>query len=188
MKTRLFLFFCILLFRCNSATTRADNRSPTLTGQKDNTSSTKVTTEKTSSAQVSQHHLQDTAVLVGDFVLFLRPDSTRFEDYANEDENIYEADSDFGFGISATMDSISRNKKYNNIHSAVSDKRYIVIIDCKKCPQIVDRDTIDYGLVLTSKGKEIRIQTNLHSGNYLQDVDEYFGVNGQKEANNKTSR
>src|SRR5690349_11638830 len=51
--------------------------------------------------------LPDTTVVAGDFVLFLRPDSIRFQDYAKQDEHIYEADADFAFGVSATMDSLA---------------------------------------------------------------------------------
>ncbi|MEK6616225.1 MAG: hypothetical protein AABZ32_08965 [Bacteroidota bacterium] len=45
----------------------------------------------------------------------------------------------------------------------------------------IDRDTIDYGLILSSKGKEIKINTFLHSGDYLYDVDEYFNVKNGRQ-------
>jgi|SRR5687767_8194479 len=185
MTIRPFLFFSILLASCNSTAVKTGDNATTYRGKGDSIISTNAINKDINDIQFSQHHLQDTTVIKGDFILFLRPDSTRFENYAKEDENIYEADSDFGFGMSATIDSISRNKKYNNIHTTVSDKRYVVIMDCKNCPQTIDRDTINYGLLLTSKGKEIRIQTNLHSGDYLQDVDEYFNVSSRKIVDRK---
>jgi hypothetical protein len=57
---------------------------------------------------VSQTHLHDTTVIEGSFVLFLRPDSARFDHYTKGGDEIYEADSDFAFGIAATMDTFSK--------------------------------------------------------------------------------
>ena len=125
---------------------------------------------------ITQTHLQDTTIIEGNFVLLLRPDSTRFDRYTKESDEIYEADSDFGFGIAATMDSISNNIKYKNIRSAISVSRYIVVKDCKSCPLTIDRDTIDYGLILTAKNNEIKISKVMHSGGYLHDIDEYFNI------------
>ena len=180
MTTRPFLFFSILLASCNSPTDKTAGNATHTYERKDTITSTNAAKKETNDIQFSQYHLQDTTIIKGDFVLFLRPDSIRFENYAKEDENIYDADSDFGVGISATMDSIARNKKYNDIHTSVSVKRYVVITDCKNCPQTIDRDTINYGLLLTSKGNKIKIQTNLHSGDYLQEVDEYFDLTSRK--------
>ena len=129
---------------------------------------------------ITQTHLQDTTIIDGNFVLFLRPDSTRFDRYTKEGAEIYEADSDFGFGIAATMDSISNNIKYKNIRSAISVGRFIVIKDCKSCPLTIDRDTINYGLILTAQNNEIKINTFIHSGDYLYDIDEYFNIKNIK--------
>ena len=131
MTTKFFLLSTLFLFSCNSST-KTDNNSTAQVAQQDSVSPTK-TNKKANDIEVLQTHLKDTIVIKGNFVLFLRPDSTRFESYVKADENIYEADSDFGFGISATMDSISKNKKYKDMHTAVSDKRYIVIEGCKNC-------------------------------------------------------
>jgi hypothetical protein len=125
----------------------------------------------------AETHLTDTIRISGDFVLFLRPDSIRFEEYAMDSESgIYEADSDFGVAISATMDGLYGHKKYKRLQTDVTEKRYILIEDCKNAPLIIDRDTTDFGLIMTSKGKAIKIITFLHSGDYLSDVDEYFDV------------
>jgi hypothetical protein len=65
-----------------------------------------------------------------------------------EDEpGIYDADSDFGVGISNTIDSISKNKRYENIKVHTTTKRYVSIENCKECPIIIDRDTVDYGVI-----------------------------------------
>ena len=112
--------------------------------------------------------------------MFLRPDSARFDHYKKGGDEIYEADRDFGFGIAATMDSISNNIKYKNIRSAISASRFIVIKDCKSCPLTIDRDTINYGLILTAKNNEIKINTFIHSGDYLYDIDEYFNIKNIK--------
>jgi hypothetical protein len=126
---------------------------------------------------IPKSHLKDTTIISGNYVLFLRPDSLRFESYTKDSgSGIYEVDSDFGFGISVTIDSISESKRYKNIKTIVSEKRYIIIKDCKNSPLTIDRDTINYGLIMTAKGKEIKISTFVHSGDYLYDVDEYFNI------------
>ena len=174
--TKLFPYLIVLLFACNSPTNKDNNPERISVEKQDSIPASKISTKPTIPVKVLPTHLHDTTVIQSEFVLFLLPDSLRFESYAEGEENIYEADSDFGFAISATMDSISKNGKYKSIRTATSDKRYIVIKDCKGCPQTIDRDTINYGLILTSKGKEIRTTTNLHGGNYLYEVDEYFNI------------
>ncbi len=180
MTTR--LLFCLIAFvwGCNSPTAKMDNKSTTVT---DSIISQNNQTAKAYAVVIPETHLQDTTTISGSIVLFLRPDSLRFESYTKDpNSGIYEVDSDFGFGISATIDSISGSNKYKSIKTIVSDKRYIIIKDCKNAPLTIDRDTIDYGLILTSKGKEIKISTLLHGGNYLSDVDVYFNLkNGRPE-------
>ena len=183
MTTRLIFLLTLFALGCNSRTAKEDNNSTTVfdivTSQNNSTS---MQTSKVDAIVISETHLQDTAIISGNFVLFLRPDSLRFESYTKDpNSGIYEADSDFGFGISATMDSITNVKRYKNIKTSVSDKRYIIIKDCKNSPLTIDIDTIDYGLILTSKGKEIKINTFLHSGDYLYDVDEYFNIKNGRQ-------
>ena len=125
----------------------------------------------------AEAHLKDTSFIKGSYVLFLRPDDITFESYAADENNgIYEIDSDFGFAMSATMDTMAQNKRYKNIKTDISTARYIVIQDCKNGPLVVDRDTINYGLVLTRKGYAIQTSTFVHSGDYLAEVDDYFKV------------
>ena len=131
---------------------------------------------KTINRTIEITHLKDTTFIGGNFVLFLRPDSLRFNNYIKEGDEIYEADSDFGFGISATIDSISKNNIYKNIGTTVTENRYIVIKDCQSCPLTFDRDTIDYGLIMISKDKKMRLSTFIHSWDYLQEIDEYFNI------------
>ncbi|MFZ1800387.1 MAG: hypothetical protein WAU24_11040, partial [Chitinophagaceae bacterium] len=136
------------------------------------------TTFDADSIIIPKTFLHDTTIVSGNFILFLRPDSARFESYTKDPQSvIYETDSDFGFGIKGTHDSISKNTKYKNIKAIVSTDRYIIIKDCKNCPLTIDRDTIDYGVILSSAGGQIKTTYGfVHSGDYMQDVDEYFKI------------
>lgn len=139
------------------------------------TTCTVLQTARYESSGGSETHLKDTLTISGNFVLFLRPDSIRFEEYVKDPEShIYEVDSDFGVAISATMDGMSKHKKYKHIQTDVTEKRFIRITDCQDSPRIIDRDTIDYGLIMTSKAKAVKSITFLHSGDYLNDVEGYF--------------
>lgn len=119
-------------------------------------------------------HLKDTIKISGEYVLFLRPDSLRFLEYTNEGNEIYELYSDFGYGISATFDTLKNNPKYDHIQISTTDNRYIYIYNCKSCPLLIDRDTIDYGLLLVSRYKEIELSTNVHSNNYIYEIEDFF--------------
>src|SRR4051812_9392917 len=101
MRTRIFVLFLVLL-SCRSETNKAVKNKTTSVEKENNVATTNASQKDTSDASLMGHHLEDSIAISGDFVLFLRPDSIRFESYANEDENIYDADSDFGFGIAAT--------------------------------------------------------------------------------------
>ena len=78
---------------------------------------------------ILQTHLQDTISMKGDFILFLQPDSARFESLEDE-PGIYDGDSDFGVGISNTIIGLSKSKQLNKITVRTSDKRFINISDC----------------------------------------------------------
>jgi hypothetical protein len=118
-------------------------------------------------------HLKDTTFAEGDAVIFLRPDSARFDAYEKTGtEGIFEADSDFGFAISKVIDTISKHK---NVKIIVSTSRYIYLKDCTSCPLTLDRDTIDYGAILSGKNKEIKLDTNIFGGEYYIDlIKTYF--------------
>jgi len=122
-------------------------------------------------------HLKDTLVLNGAFMLFLRPDSLRFESLKDE-PGIYEGDADFGVGISNTIKGVLKNKKYQDYKIKVhtTDKRYISIKDCYGCPFTLDRDSVDYGYILSSYGRSVETKFNeVHSGDYMLELKEYFG-------------
>jgi hypothetical protein len=121
-------------------------------------------------------HLHDSTSISGNVILFLLPDSARFGSY-DEDSGINEADSDLGVGIAKTLDSLLKNKKYKNVKGLSTSRRFIIIEDCLTCPKILDRDSVNYGVILSSKGKKIKKMYNqVHSGDYLQDIDDYFNV------------
>jgi len=124
-----------------------------------------------------QTHLKDTLKLNGAFILFLMPDSLRFQSLEAE-AGIYDGDSDFGVGVSNTITGVSKHKKYQEYEIKVrtTDKRYISIKDCKECPITLDRDTVNYGYILSSYGKSVKTKFNeVHSGDYMQELKEYFG-------------
>lgn len=121
-------------------------------------------------------HLHDTTVAGGSFILFLRPDSARFESLASGGHpGIYEADSDFGFGIEGTRAGLFADRKYRHVKVLVSTDRYITINDCKSCPLTIDRDTVNFGVILSAEGKALRTTYNsVHGGDYLQEIAAYF--------------
>jgi hypothetical protein len=123
-------------------------------------------------------HLHDTVRISGNFILFLRPDEARFNSSLGSDSSqLYTSDGDFGYGIQGTMDNLPKAKNFRDIKAEVSAQRYILINDCKKCPVLIDRDTIDYGYILSGRGKEIKLYTgSIHSGDYLGEVAEYFNI------------
>lgn len=120
-------------------------------------------------------HLHDTTYVEGAFILFLRPNDARYAELDSISEEIGEGDSDFGVGISNTLDSLKSNPAYKNIKGLVSEKRYIVIKDCLAGPKVIDRDTINYGFILSTPGKAIDTEFNsVHSGDYREEIDHYF--------------
>jgi hypothetical protein len=180
MKTILYLILISLIASsCSDSIQTADSQ----VSSNDSFSADSTTKRFANSSEASelttipQTHLKDTTFIKGSYVLFLRPDDLTFKSY-EEDENpgIYEIESDFGFAMAATMDTMAQNKRYKNIKTDISTARYIVIQDCKNGPFVFDRDTIHYGLILTRKAKAIQLHTFVHSGDYLAEVDAYFKV------------
>jgi len=98
----------------------------------------------------------------GSAIIFLRPNDEKFKE-VNEEEGIYEVDSDFGFGIQKTIDGLKTNSKFSKLKYEILTDRFIKIEDCKDCPKIIDRDTIYYGLILTAKNEEIKILISIKS-------------------------
>ena len=130
-------------------------------------------TQKENLENSIRFHLKDTAFVQGNCVVFLRPDSTGFESNKNE-EGIYEVDSDFGFGLSRTIDTIKNDKHLKKIKPYVITERFIIIKECESCPKIIDRDTIDYGILLISKQKGLQIEQGILMGDYVQLIRDYF--------------
>lgn len=114
------------------------------------------------------------AKINGNSVIFLRLNEKKFDSLKNED-GIYEVDSDFGFAIQNTIDSLKKsNSKFKNIKIKITTERYFEIEDCENCPLIIDRDSIYYGIILTAPKKEIRIISGVQTLNYLQIIEEYY--------------
>ena len=114
--------------------------------------------------------------VTGNSVIFLRPSDETFTTLENE-EGIYEVDSDFGFAISRTIDSLETNPKFKSIKSEVYTGRYLEIQDCKNGPKTIDRDSIYYGLIFSAPNKEIKIIPNVQALYYLDEIEEYFNIN-----------
>ena len=108
-------------------------------------------------------------------ILFIRPSEKKFESLKDED-GIYEVDSDFGFGIQQTMDSLRLQSKYKNLKFEVVTERFIEIKYCKNCPIKIDTDTLLYTTILTSPGKEIKVIRMIHSMGYLSAIDDFFDI------------
>ena len=179
MKANGFLIVCIVFISCNPKTSRTNNGSikdSCAGGNKIVGDMAKQLLVDT--AVIPETHLHDTTVVSGSFIIFLRPDSARFKSYIGDPgSGIYEVDGDFGVGLSNTIDSIAKIKKYESVKTVISTRRFIKIKDCKNSPLIIDRDTVDYGILLSQKGKGIKINTFVHSGDYLKEVNEYFKLN-----------
>lgn len=122
-------------------------------------------------------HLKDTTRMSGNELLFLCPDPARYDSLAaNEDNEMGTVSEDFEVGIRNTLDSVKANKKYKNIKVWISVQRYILIKDCKNGPLLIDRDTVTYGYILSGPGKAVgSVYNSVHSGDYLGELDEYFG-------------
>ena len=156
MFKKLILIFCVFSISCQ-------NKSGQLSNLKvDSADNKKIAT-----------HLKDTSLVNADCVVFLTPDSTRFESY-KEEEGIYEADSDFGFWLTDAIDSMKTDKSLRGIVPYVTEDRFIKIKDCSICPAMIDRDTINYGILLISKKKGLQINSGLGGGNYIGMVRDYF--------------
>jgi hypothetical protein len=128
--------------------------------------------------QVPVYHLKDSIRVDGDAVVFLRPDSIRYEEMSGDPGNgAAEVDSDHGFAIQQTIDSIQKDPKYRGITITVTDSRYIQFGGCETCPSWMDRDSINYGYVMTGPGRKPMMAINtVHSGDYLEELHEYYRI------------
>lgn len=117
----------------------------------------------------------DLSDIEGNQILFIRPSEEKFESLKDE-EGIYEVDSDFGFGIQRTMDSLRLQSKYKHLEYEVVTDRFIEINDCKNCPIKIGTDTLFYTTILTSPGKEIKFIKTVNSTGYLSAIDDFFEV------------
>jgi hypothetical protein len=132
-------------------------------------------TRRSPDAASQETHLRDTVTISGNVILFLRPDDARFNSYVSAQEpGIYEVDSDFGAGISRTLDSIPKSNLYKDISASVTEKRYVVINDCEGCPITIDRDSVNYGFILSAAGKKHILSRSVHSHAYIPEIEEYF--------------
>ena len=174
---QLLLFLLILTISCH---TPAIEPAPVPLKAMDTTKviSPPDTPPEIDSAVVLKTHLRDTTYAAGSFILFLRPDDSRYAELEKEAENEGEdGDADFGAGISGTQDSLKKNDRYKDIKVLISANRFICISDCKDGPLIIDRDSVSYGFILSAKGRPIaKTYNSVHSGDFLEEIDEYFSL------------
>lgn len=180
MKKLSLIFIVLLLISCEVAETEPNENSKEMAEDKvfvENVSATSGETmladaDGLSQTNYSETHLKDTIEIKGNAIIILLPDSLRFQSFIDKDEEwIYEVDSDFGFGISEAMDSL----KPDFAAEFVTKKRFISIADCLNCPAIIDRDTINYGVILTSKGKPFKISEDIFGSAFYMDlITEYY--------------
>jgi hypothetical protein len=124
-------------------------------------------------------HLRDTTFISGNTIIFLRPDAVRFEELMQaEAHGLLEADGDFGWGISQTMaDLQSDSVKFNSVRAEIVTARYVALEGCADCPAVIDRDTVNYGVIFTGTGRKNKPAFNaIHSWSYGQEIKEYFGL------------
>lgn len=117
----------------------------------------------------------EVAFFKGNQILFIRPSEEKFKSL-QEEQGIYEVDSDFGFAIQQTMDSLRLLSKYKDLKFEIVTDRFIEIKDCKNCPMKIDTDTLLYTTILISPRKEIKIIEIIHSMGYLSAIDDFFDV------------
>jgi|GEM_PF-2597046 len=176
MKTNLYLLFVLILpMSCHTPAVKSV-AAPLKAEDTTKAISHPDTHLENDSAVVLKTHLRDTTYADGSFILFLRPDDTRYDELEKEAEGeTGEGDADFGAGISGTQDSLKTNSRYKDIKVLTSTNRFIYISDCKNGPLIIDRDSVSYGFILSAKGRSIaKTYNSVHSGNYLGEIDEYF--------------
>ena len=117
----------------------------------------------------------DSAIFKVNQILFIRPSEEKFESLKDED-GFYEVDSDFGFGIQRTINSLYLQGKYKHLKYEVVTNRFIEIKDCKNGPVKIDTDTLLYTTILTAPGKEIKVIRMVNSMGYLSAIDDFFDI------------
>jgi hypothetical protein len=134
--------------------------------------------QRNAEEQVPASHLKDSIQVDGDAVVFLVPDSIRFGQLnADPASGAAEVDSDHGYAIQQTIYSIKKDRMYQGITITVTNTRYIHFSGCATCGPWMDRDSINYGYVMTGPGRKPVMAINtVHSGDYLQEIHEYYGI------------
>lgn len=116
----------------------------------------------------------DYTIFKGNQILFIRPSDEKFKSL-DEEQGIYEVDSDFGFGIQQTMDSLQFYSKYKQLTFVVVTDQFIEIADCKNGPIKIDTDTLLYRTILTAPDKYFQI-LQLQSVGYLDEINAFYEI------------
>ena len=164
----LFLVLLITLLSCKNSIDR--KQEDQITKGKEEKFDTIIDSEQAD--KFTWTRLKDTLKIEGTSIVILRPDSLRFDSYLKSGKDwIYEVDSDFGFGVTKALDSFNNP----NIDKIFTDKRFLEINNCHGCPKLIDRDSIDYGIIMISQNKNIKIDENVYGMEYyLEQFNKYF--------------
>jgi hypothetical protein len=169
MGIKKIIYISLFAFGCNEGAEHLANDS---IGKIDSLNTIKV------KAAFIATHLSDTVFIKGNQIIFLRPDSARFASYEKTlNAGISEADADFGIAVSMAIDTIVNNRKFKNVSVVVSTKRFIQLIDCQGGPITIDRDTVNFGIIMTSKGKKLKAEQNIYPGeHYINVIRNYYKI------------
>jgi hypothetical protein len=171
----------VFILGCSDDNGKAKNDSAVVAGNdsvKNTVPDSMHVTAPMDSTKLLGSHLKDTVTVLGDWVIFLRPDSMRFESYSKSlKQGINEDDAYFGDAVSMSIDTIIGNKDFKGLKAMISNKRYIKVMDCKNGPVTIDRDTVNFGVILTGTAKDLKAEQNVYPGaHYLKLIRKYFGL------------
>src|ERR1051325_11084777 len=144
MRNCFYILF-IFLFGCGPT---SENKNEVFSADQKSNDSVSM---RQDTAAVTGHivHLKDTAKVEANCVVFLRPDEARFSDYEKDPGlQIYEADADFADGLTGTLNAFEKDKRYDDLNGEIVTERYVSIKGCEGGPLLIDRDSVDYGLIL----------------------------------------
>lgn len=104
-------------------------------------------------------------------IIVCRPDSLTFQAHLDQGEDwIYELDSDFGFNTYMALDSFNMD----GITETYTTKRYVNITN-SEFNTTIDRDSIEYGIILCHPNKAPLIDTETYGYlYYIQLFETYF--------------
>ncbi|UKN03797.1 hypothetical protein K6119_09870 [Paracrocinitomix mangrovi] len=172
MSNKLMIISTLLLFGCSQP---SEEKTHNQTKSEPQIQTDTIATEN-QVEELELAKLKDSTFINGKHVVIFIPDTVRFNSYLEKGEEwIYEVDSDFGFGISDALDSLEQEKFFKDVKTTSTENRYVIINGNYNQDVIIDRDTINYGLLLTAPNHEYQIDDNIYGMSYYYDlIKAYF--------------